>query len=88
MLPHAQELIDLGLSFVISAGWMPGISELVVVFANAVARSRMNTTESLTVYFGDNGKWSDNACATRPGMSTRQGFTVPRFSAKASGPAQ
>lgn len=61
MLPHAREIADLGLSFVVSAGWMPGISELVPVYANAQARARMDTIESLTVYFGDSGEWSANA---------------------------
>lgn len=46
MLPHAREAADLGLSFVISAGWMPGISELAAVYANALARSKMDTIES------------------------------------------
>ena len=61
MLPHAREIADLGLSFVVSAGWMPGISELVPVYANAQERARMDTIESLTVYFGDSGEWSTNA---------------------------
>lgn len=61
MLPHHQEIADSGLSFVVSAGWMPGITELVPAYANAQARSRMDTIESLTVYFGDSGEWSANA---------------------------
>lgn len=61
MLSHAREATDLGLSFVVSAGWMPGISELVPIYANRLARSKMDTIESLTVYFGDSGEWSDNA---------------------------
>jgi len=54
-------LEDLGLSFVVSAGWMPGISELLPVYADAKARAKMDTIESLTVYFGDSGEWSTNA---------------------------
>jgi saccharopine dehydrogenase (NAD+, L-lysine forming) len=61
MLPHAREVADLGLSFVVSAGWMPGVSELVPVYANVQARARMDTIESLTVYFGDSGERSANA---------------------------
>jgi hypothetical protein len=61
MLPHSREIEDLGLSFVVSAGWMPGLSELVPVYANAQARAKMDTIESLTVYFGDSGEWSTNA---------------------------
>jgi len=62
MLPHNREIEDLGLSFVVSAGWMPGInSELLPVYADAKARAQMDTIESLTVYFGDSGEWSTNA---------------------------
>ena len=61
MLPLGREIEDLGLSFVVSAGWMPGISELLPVYADAQARAKMDTVESLTVYFGDSGEWSANA---------------------------
>jgi saccharopine dehydrogenase (NAD+, L-lysine forming) len=61
MLPHNREIEDLGLSFVVSAGWMPGISELLPVYADAKARAQMDTIESLTLYFGDSGEWSTNA---------------------------
>ena len=61
MLPHCREIEDLGLSFVISAGWMPGLSELVPVYAEAQARARMDTIQSLSVYFGDSGEWSASA---------------------------
>jgi Saccharopine dehydrogenase NADP binding domain len=61
MLPHSREMEDLGLSFVVSAGWMPGISELLPVYADAKAWAKMDTIESLTVYFGDSSEWSTNA---------------------------
>jgi len=61
MLPHSREIQDLGLSFVVSAGWMPRISELLPVYADAKARAKMDTIESLTLYFGDSGEWSTNA---------------------------
>ena len=61
MLPHSREIEDLGLSFVVSAGWMPGISELLPVYADAQARANMDMLESLAVYFGDSGEWSNNA---------------------------
>jgi saccharopine dehydrogenase (NAD+, L-lysine-forming) len=61
MLLHSQEIEDLGLSFVISAGWTPGLSELVPVYAGAQARAKMDAIESLTVYFSDSGEWSTNA---------------------------
>jgi saccharopine dehydrogenase (NAD+, L-lysine-forming) len=61
MLPHSREIEDLGLSFVVSAGWNPGISEVLPVYADARARAKMDTIESLTVYLGDSGEWSTNA---------------------------
>ncbi|MFZ2001063.1 MAG: saccharopine dehydrogenase NADP-binding domain-containing protein [Candidatus Sulfotelmatobacter sp.] len=61
MLPHSREIESLGLSFVVSAGWMPGISELLPVYADAQARARMDAIESLKVYFADSGEWSTNA---------------------------
>jgi len=61
MLPHSREIADLGLSFVVSAGWLPGLSEIVPLHANAQARTKMETVESLTLYFGDAGEWSNNA---------------------------
>src|ERR1700690_3657868 len=45
LLPHRQEIEDLGLSFVVSAGWNPGISELLPVYADAQARAKMDTIE-------------------------------------------
>jgi len=46
MLPHHREIEDLGLSFVVSAGWMPGMSELLPAYADAKARAGMDTIES------------------------------------------
>ena len=79
MLPHSQKLADLRLSFVVSAGWMPGISELVAVYANAVARSKMNAIESLTVYFSDSGEWSDNALRDAAWYVHQVGLRRPTF---------
>jgi hypothetical protein len=61
LLPHARKISDLGLSFVISAGWLPGLTELVPAHALARARASMGTIESLTIHFGDSGDWSTSA---------------------------
>jgi hypothetical protein len=61
MLAHAPEVADLGLSFVMSAGWLPGLTELLPVYTHAQARAKMDAVESLTVYLGDSGEWSDSA---------------------------
>jgi hypothetical protein len=69
----------MGLSFVISAGWMPGISELVPVYAHAQARSKMDTIESLSVYFSDSGKWSDNALRDAAWYIHHAGLRTPSY---------
>jgi hypothetical protein len=79
MLPHSREIEDLGLSFVISAGWMPGASELLPVYADALARARMDTIESLTVYFGDSGEWSDNALRDGAWYIRQSGLRSPGY---------
>lgn len=61
MLPHSREITDLGLSFVVSAGWTPGVTELLSMHAHARAKSEMNSIEGETLYFSDSGDWSDNA---------------------------
>jgi hypothetical protein len=61
MLPHSREIEDSGLSFVISAGWTPGLTELLPVYADAQARTKLDSIESMMVYFSDSGEWSDNA---------------------------
>src|SRR5208282_296278 len=61
MREQSKEIADLGLSFVVSAGWMPGISEVVAVYAHAQATRQMDTVDSVAVYYGDSGEWSVNA---------------------------
>ena len=61
MLPHAREIADSGLSFVVSAGWSPGLTELLPIYAYTQAKTTMNSIQSLNVYFSDSGDWSDNA---------------------------
>src|SRR5215475_8440758 len=56
-----REITDLKLSFVVSAGWMPGLTELLPVYAQAKAKVIMEKLDSVTVYFGDCGDWSKNA---------------------------
>jgi saccharopine dehydrogenase (NAD+, L-lysine forming) len=61
MVLHSREIADSGLTFVISAGWMPGLSEIVPAYSVEQARTRMDSVESVTVCFGDSGEWSRNA---------------------------
>jgi short subunit dehydrogenase-like uncharacterized protein len=61
MISHSREIGDLGLRFVVSAGWIPGLCELLAVYADALARTRMDSIESVTVYYGDSGEWSESA---------------------------
>lgn len=79
MLPHSREIEDLGLSFVVSAGWMPGISELLPVYADAKVGAKMDTIESLAVYFGDSGEWSTNALRDGFWYIRRSGLRTPGY---------
>ena len=74
MTAHGGEIESAGLSFVISAGWMPGISEVVPVYAAARARVEMQTIESLSVYFADSGEWSVNALRDAVGFIRQTGL--------------
>jgi hypothetical protein len=79
MLSHSREIEDLGLSFVVSAGWNPGISELLPVYAGARARDKMDLIESLTVYFGDSGEWSTNALRDGASFIHQMGLRSPGY---------
>lgn len=79
MSPHAQAIADRGLFFVISAGWIPGISELVPAYAHAVARTKMDRIESVSVYFSDSGEWSDNALRDGAWFVHHVGFPRPGY---------
>jgi hypothetical protein len=79
MLPHSRVIEDLGLSFVVSAGWMPGISEFLPVYANAQARAKLDTIESLNVYFGDSGEWSANALRDAVWFIRQSGLRSPGY---------
>ena len=61
LVPHNREIADLGLSFVISAGWLPGLTEIVPAFAHTQATAKIDAIESVELYFGDSGDWSENA---------------------------
>jgi saccharopine dehydrogenase (NAD+, L-lysine-forming) len=75
----AAEIEESGLSFVVSAGWMPGLSELLPVYADAQARAKMDTIESLTVYFGDSGEWSNNALRDGVWYIRQSGLRTPGY---------
>jgi saccharopine dehydrogenase (NAD+, L-lysine-forming) len=79
MLPHSREIEDLGLSFVVSAGWNPGLSELLPVYADAQARAKMEMIESLSVYQADSGEWSTNAFRDAVWYVRKSGLQSPAY---------
>jgi len=79
MIPHSREIEDLGLSFVVSAGWNPGISELLPVYADVQARAKMDTIESLSVYQTDSGEWSSNALRDAAWYVRKSGLQSPGY---------
>ncbi|HXZ42281.1 MAG TPA: saccharopine dehydrogenase NADP-binding domain-containing protein, partial [Terriglobales bacterium] len=79
MLPRHREIADLGLSFVVSAGWMPGITELLPAYAHAQATSGMDSIESVSVYFSDSGEWSANALRDGVSYIRQVGLSKPGY---------
>jgi hypothetical protein len=79
MLHHRQGIEDLGLSFVVSAGWNPGLSELLPVYAEAQAKAKMDTIESLTVYQTDSGEWSSSALRDAVWYVRKAGLQSPGY---------
>lgn len=75
MLPHSRDIADAGLSFVLSAGWFPGISEVAPAYTHSLARTGMDRIESLTMYFGDTGEWSGNALKEAAWLIRKLGFS-------------
>jgi hypothetical protein len=79
MLPYDRQIADLGLSFVVSSGWMPGVSELLPVHAYLRAKTQMDSIESVNVYFSDSGEWSDNALRDAVFYIRGLGFPKPGY---------
>lgn len=77
--PHDRRIADLGLSFVISAGWTPGLTELLPVYAHAHARTKMDSIESVSVYFSDSGEWSENALRDGVSYIRQVGLSRPGY---------
>jgi len=74
MLPRGRELTDLNLCCVVSAGWMPGLTEFLPAYAHAQAEARMAAIDSVTVYFADGGDWSKNALRDGVGFLRHTGL--------------
>lgn len=79
LLPHNQKIEDLGLAFVVSAGWTPGITELLPLYAHTRARSKMDSIESVSVYFSDSGEWSANALRDGVAHLREVGISKPGY---------
>lgn len=79
MLPRGTEIADLGLSFVVSAGWTPGITEFLPTHAYAQAKTKMDSIESVEVYFSDSGEWSANALRDGVSYLRRAGLSTPGY---------
>jgi saccharopine dehydrogenase (NAD+, L-lysine forming) len=85
MKPHHQEVCDQGLSCVLSAGWLPGMSEMLPAYCLALAQSRMDAIQSVTIHCGDSGEWSDNALRDAAWYLRRFGRRRPSTSTMANG---
>ena len=79
MRAHSHVVADAGLCFVISAGWMPGLTELLPVYAHARAKATMDAVESIAVYFADGGDWSRSALIDGAWFLRRRGLSHPMY---------
>jgi hypothetical protein len=79
MMPHHQELSDLGLSCVVSAGWLPGMTELLPAYALAVSKTRLDAVRSVTILSGDSGEWSDSGMRDIVWYLRKFGRQRPRY---------
>ena len=61
MIPHDQEVSDLGLAFVVSPASYLGMTELLPAYALAVSKARIDAIHSFTISSGDSGEWSNSA---------------------------
>jgi saccharopine dehydrogenase (NAD+, L-lysine-forming) len=61
--PIKDKIREAGLTFVLSAGWMPGITEILPAYAYDIAKEKFGSVSRISVFFGDWGHWSDNALA-------------------------
>lgn len=55
---HQNEMKKLGLTFLLSAGWMPGLSEVLPIYADMLAEQNFDCIHSLDLYFADASTWS------------------------------
>jgi len=78
-MPHDQEFSDLGLACVMSAGWLPGMTELLPAYSLAVSKTRMDEIHSVTTYSGDSGEWSKSAMRDIVWYLRRFGRQRPRY---------
>jgi len=58
---------------------MPGISEVVAVYAYAQATQQMDTVDSVAVYYGDSGEWSVNALRDAVWYVRQMGIRSPGY---------
>lgn len=79
MLPRQDEIAGLGLTFAVSSGWMPGLTELLPAHAYAQAKTKMDSIESVAVYFSDSGEWSDNALRDAVAYLRESGLPKPGY---------
>jgi saccharopine dehydrogenase-like NADP-dependent oxidoreductase len=79
MIPHDQKLSDLGLVCVVSAGWLPGMTELLPAYALAAAKTRMDALHSVTIHSGDSGDWSNSAMRDIVWYLRKFGRRRPRY---------
>ena len=77
--PRVEEIAEAQLSFVVSGGWTPGVSELVPAYAYAQGKARLDRLDAIRVYTGDQGNWSPNALRDGVWFLRQTGLRRPTY---------
>jgi hypothetical protein len=56
--PHQEEIKQHALTFLISTGWVPGLSDLFSIYADTKAAEQFDSINSLEIYVADPSEWS------------------------------
>ena len=59
MAPHQDEMRRQELSFVLAAGWIPGLSEVLAHHADRLAQAHLDDPGMMRLYLADSSDWSE-----------------------------
>lgn len=55
-----EHIFKKDLSCILSAGWIPGVPEIMARYSDCEAKKVLDSRESMTIFYGDRNIWSEN----------------------------